>query len=633
MSTDFSTGASHEPVASCATAFACLLRLSSQVCSDGEGGSVSCRGVVEGDSLPLSRLVEFAGQLGLEAKHARSDWPGLQTIGFKRSTLALLKNTNLIVLTGAGGSEGEAIAVWDPLDRSDRVHFVPREKFEAVWTGDVVIITTQLLQKSEAPNTLDFCWFTPAGLQLLGRKSDNRQRLKLLHRASENTGVQYTAGARTARQQTESVLARNSSSEPAPTTGTAMEDSSRPPLAALTGRGEWRRPVVRLYLAAAAILAIGATGLFLLRYPAADILAIAINAATKGSEEVPNSGSLVDHATTRGADRLPQSALRLRSANAIFSPPSVPNTAPTQPSPMEMRLQQPAVRVEAALGINCAPRSMPASLLGSASAGPPPEVAIPAPALPDDPAVEAAGIPPGSTAKTSSGFTKTSLATSPPPAATSAPTGSNRQATSEVPLTAPTAAAADSVPSLPQSLTGSIPGTTPTVRDAATAASDGPGAGAQDSSTNRTISTGASADPATLSKDPLPTIAAATPAPVASAASAAATVSAAAMPAPTEPSVKPRFSAAEIAALVARGDALLSTGDITSARLFYQRAADAGAGLAAVRLGETFDPAFLDRAHFRGARGDPGQAVSWYRRARDLGVTDAEVLLKGLQNN
>jgi TPR repeat protein len=100
-----------------------------------------------------------------------------------------------------------------------------------------------------------------------------------------------------------------------------------------------------------------------------------------------------------------------------------------------------------------------------------------------------------------------------------------------------------------------------------------------------------------------------------------------------EPSAEPRFSAAETAALLARGDALLSTGDITSARLFYERAADAGAGLAAVRLGETFDPAFLDRAHFRSARGDPAQAASWYRRAQDLGVTDAEVLLKALHNN
>jgi TPR repeat protein len=88
-----------------------------------------------------------------------------------------------------------------------------------------------------------------------------------------------------------------------------------------------------------------------------------------------------------------------------------------------------------------------------------------------------------------------------------------------------------------------------------------------------------------------------------------------------------------MATLLARGDAFLSTGDITSARLFYQRAADAGAGLAAVRLGETFDPVFLDRALFRGARGDPGQAASWYRRARDLGVGDAEVLLKALHNN
>ena len=552
MSTDFSSGASHEPVASCATAFACLLRLRSRV-SDGERGSASCRGLVEGDSLPLSRLVEFAGQLGLEAKHARSDWPGLQAIGFKHSILALLKNTNLVLLTEARPSGGEAVAVWDPLDRHGGVQFVPRENFEAVWTGDVVIITTQLLQKSEASNRLDVCWFTPAGVQLLGRKSDNRQRLNRFHRASQDTGVQYTAVARNARRQAESVRARNRGSEPSATAGTAIQASPWPPLAALTGRGAWRRPVIRPYLFAAAILAIGSTGLFLLRYPAADILAVAISAATKGSEDVPNSGSLRDHATTTGADRLPENALRLRSANAVFSPPAVPNAAPPQ---------QASVQVEAVLRIDGAPRSTSASLLGSAPVGPPPETALPAPALPDAPAVEAAGTPFGSTAKTSSGSTRASLPTSPPPVTTTAPTGS--------------------------------------------------------------------ADPATLSKNPLPATAAANPAPVESAAPAAAAVSAAA---PTEPSVKPRVPAAEIATLLARGDALLSTGDMTSARLFYQRAADAGAGLAAVRLGETFDPAFLDRAHVRGTRGDPGQAVAWYRRARDLGVTDAEVLLKALQNN
>ena len=96
-------------------------------------------------------------------------------------------------------------------------------------------------------------------------------------------------------------------------------------------------------------------------------------------------------------------------------------------------------------------------------------------------------------------------------------------------------------------------------------------------------------------------------------------------------SVDPRLPAKEMAALLARGDALLSIGDVASARLFYERAADAGGGLAAVRLGETFDPIFLDRIHLHGVPADPGAALSWYRRARDLGATNAEVLLKALE--
>ena len=76
---------------------------------------------------------------------------------------------------------------------------------------------------------------------------------------------------------------------------------------------------------------------------------------------------------------------------------------------------------------------------------------------------------------------------------------------------------------------------------------------------------------------------------------------------------------AEIAALVTRGDAFLSAGDIVSARLFYERAADGGDGVAALRLGATFDPGFLSRTSIRGAPSDPAQASSWYRRALDLG--------------
>jgi TPR repeat protein len=87
------------------------------------------------------------------------------------------------------------------------------------------------------------------------------------------------------------------------------------------------------------------------------------------------------------------------------------------------------------------------------------------------------------------------------------------------------------------------------------------------------------------------------------------------------------LSAPEIEALLARGDKSFSSGDVASARLYYGRAAEAGDGQAAIRLGETFDPGFLERAHLRSARGDLATALSWYRRARDLGAAEAEILL------
>jgi hypothetical protein len=88
---------------------------------------------------------------------------------------------------------------------------------------------------------------------------------------------------------------------------------------------------------------------------------------------------------------------------------------------------------------------------------------------------------------------------------------------------------------------------------------------------------------------------------------------------------------AEIAALVTRGDDFLKSGDVASARLFYERAADAGDGSAALRLGATFDPGVLARAGIRGIPGDPAQASSWYRRARDLGEAAAAERLKSLE--
>jgi hypothetical protein len=92
----------------------------------------------------------------------------------------------------------------------------------------------------------------------------------------------------------------------------------------------------------------------------------------------------------------------------------------------------------------------------------------------------------------------------------------------------------------------------------------------------------------------------------------------------------PPVAAAEIAELTARGDVFLAAGDITSARLFYERAADAGDGAAALRLGVTFDPSFLGGAGLRSIMADPGKAGFWYRRARALGQAGAADRLKGL---
>jgi hypothetical protein len=88
-------------------------------------------------------------------------------------------------------------------------------------------------------------------------------------------------------------------------------------------------------------------------------------------------------------------------------------------------------------------------------------------------------------------------------------------------------------------------------------------------------------------------------------------------PAPSNPA-GPQLSAAETAALVARGDAFLSASDVTSARSFFERAADAGDSQAAMRMAVTFDPAFLNRAGVHGVRGDPARASFWYQRARNL---------------
>ena len=91
-----------------------------------------------------------------------------------------------------------------------------------------------------------------------------------------------------------------------------------------------------------------------------------------------------------------------------------------------------------------------------------------------------------------------------------------------------------------------------------------------------------------------------------------------------------RLSVGQITELLTRGDTFLHAGDVASARLFYERAADAGDRQAAMRMGATFDPAFLGRVGLR-TRGDPAKALSWYRHALDLGAPKTDRQTQSLE--
>jgi hypothetical protein len=78
--------------------------------------------------------------------------------------------------------------------------------------------------------------------------------------------------------------------------------------------------------------------------------------------------------------------------------------------------------------------------------------------------------------------------------------------------------------------------------------------------------------------------------------------------------------ASEIAAKMKIGADLMASGDITAARMMFERAAEAGEAAAAFALAETYDPVVLRRLRIRGGIApDVALARRWYEKARDLG--------------
>jgi hypothetical protein len=90
------------------------------------------------------------------------------------------------------------------------------------------------------------------------------------------------------------------------------------------------------------------------------------------------------------------------------------------------------------------------------------------------------------------------------------------------------------------------------------------------------------------------------------------------------------LSAEEIAALLKRGNEMVSHGDLVGARLFFERAAQAGESRAALALASTYDPLVLEHLGERGLAPDIALARFWYEKAKQLGSKEAPERLQVL---
>ena len=486
VSVDLPTEHLREPVVSCDTALPCLVHLGFGTRDDPEIEEFRRRAVLDGNTLPASRLIELAGKLGFRAESMRLDWNGLTRAELTHPTLVFLKNTNAVVVTGTEGLGAEVVSVWDPLHSDGEVLTVRREDFERAWSGDALVILSP--SSAEAVVTSG---------------SSGEQDIEVVDLPPE-TG-----------------------SERALTAGTELPSGPTP----IPRRARSRRLVAIGILAAVAL-----TVPFWL-------YAVTDNA---GNTRIRPEGrsSEVPQTTTEA----PEHSVAPVAATSVVTGP-MPAAAPNIAAPT------------------------PSESPGGGSARVRPTTAAPIPE----------SVP--------------TIASPAPAAAANPPTGPMAPATPIVPT-----------PALLQS-----PGEPAAAVASATA-------------TPARESAPAIASPASAAPPAGPAPAAGSVAAIPSPDVAAATTS------PDSPSpAASRLPGPEIAALVARGDVLFSTGDLAAARTLYERAADAGEAQAALRLGETYDPSFLDHAHLRGVRGNLETARSWYRRARDLGAAEAEVLLNSPQ--
>jgi hypothetical protein len=100
---------------------------------------------------------------------------------------------------------------------------------------------------------------------------------------------------------------------------------------------------------------------------------------------------------------------------------------------------------------------------------------------------------------------------------------------------------------------------------------------------------------------------------------------------PLLPKAKPVATPDAALDLLAKGDTLLASGDMTAARQFYERAFTLGAARGAFGAGKTYDPVIYKAQNVQGLVPDPVQAMEWYMRAANAGDQEAIAAIQTLK--
>jgi len=85
-----------------------------------------------------------------------------------------------------------------------------------------------------------------------------------------------------------------------------------------------------------------------------------------------------------------------------------------------------------------------------------------------------------------------------------------------------------------------------------------------------------------------------------------------------------------VALLIKEAEKHISVGDVVTARMIFQRAAEAGDATAAMALAATYDPAALAKLGVMGMGADVEKARAWYRIAESFGSAEAKQRLRSL---